>query len=196
MGKISDLLFPKENKFFFLLKFYKVINNNISNNELLKQLKEIERKGDKFTHEIIEMLNKTLITPIDREDIYQLTVLLDDILDILEEIATLLHIYNIEKPDEGILNLTDISFECIKEVDKAIMHLNNFGDIRKHIIHIHTIEKRGDKEYIKCLSQLFKTNTNIMDVIKLKDIYDHLESLIDKCKNVANVIDNIVVKHA
>jgi hypothetical protein len=208
MARILEWFLPKERKFFSLLAIqaenvlkgaellHFMVHNNIFDRETRKKIKEIESRGDDMTHEIIDMINKTFITPIDREDIHQLAVLMDDILDIAEETAILLHIYNISSVNEGILKLTDIGLECVKEVNKAVLHLDNFGDAKQHIISIHTIENKGDMEYNRCMSGLFRDSASAIDIIKLKDIYDHLESLIDKCESVANVIDNIVVKHA
>lgn len=208
MPNVMEWLLPKEKKFFSLLKvqadnvlkgaelFHSAVHRNDFGKEMREKIKDVETKGDNLTHQIIDMVNTTFITPIDREDIHQLTVLMDDILDLIEETMILMHIYRVKTGNDGMLKLNDIAFEAVKEVEKAVLHLDDFGNVKKHIINIHTIENKGDREHHLCISSLFADSATAIDIIKLKDIYDHLEWVIDKCESVSNVIDNIVVKNA
>jgi hypothetical protein len=201
-------IIPKENRFFELFK------NDISNivkgvtalREMIhdyenvkvksKKVDEFENAGDEITHEIMNLLSTTFVTPFDREDIYELVSQLDNILDLSEEVADTMFLYKIEKPTPELIEMSDVLVEACRELEKAIYELEKLKDLQHFWINIHTLENRGDKLYRKAISKLFSADANPIDVIKYKDVYRLTEAAIDKCEDVANIIENIVLKHA
>jgi len=212
MTNILHWLLPKEQKFFHMLKdqsvnvvkgaeeFKNLVDNydklsDSGKKDIVKKLKAIEHKGDNLAHKIIGILDKTFITPIDKEDIHRLALLLDDIIDFIYTISERMIIYKLKKLDKHINELVDIVFESVKKIDKAIFGVEKLKSMNQFYIDLHTLENEGDEVYHAALAQLFKKK-NVIEIIKLKDIYTYLEDIIDKCEDVANVIESIVVKHA
>lgn len=213
MPNIMHWLVPKEEKFFEMLneqaenvlesaKELKSFVNNYSkferNERKLKAnaIKQIEHKGDEITHKIIDGLNKTFITPIDKEDIHQMVVLLDDVIDLINAVALRFVLLGIERIDEHIIKLADIILGAVAELNKSIADLRKLKDMKEHYIKIHSLENEADDVYHRALEELFHFYKNSVDIIKYKEIYELLEKITDKCEDVANVIENIVVKHA
>ncbi|MFA5795003.1 MAG: DUF47 family protein [Candidatus Brocadiia bacterium] len=163
-------------------------------------LKDIEHQGDTFTHQTIEMLNKTFVTPIDREDIHQLITKLDDVLDLMDGASGRLALYKVEAitPEakdfaELLIKATDILAHAVT----CLRNLKNVKDMSAHCVNVHTIENDGDQLLRKAMSALFeKEKDNPINVIKWKEIYEDLETAIDYCEDVANVIESIVLKYS
>ena len=213
MANIMHWLVPKEQKFFEMLteqaenilEGAKELKNFVNNYQKFERserkaraqvIKNIEHKGDEITHKIIENLNKTFITPIDKEDIHQMAVLLDDIIDLINAVALRFVLLGIERIDDFIVRLVDIILNSATEVNKSIMDLRKLKDMREHYIKIHSLENEADDVYHEALSELFHFYKNSIDIIKYKEIYELLENVTDKCEEVTHVIENIVVKHA
>ena len=212
MINIFNWLLPKEEKFFHMLKeqssnvvngadeFKKLIDdyNKINDSErknFVKRIHDIEHKGDNLTHNIIGILDKTFITPIDKEDIYRLAMLLDDVIDAIYHTSERLIIFKISKIDIHIKNLTHVVLEITKKMDMGIAEISKLRDMNQFYIDVHTLENKGDDLYHSALATLFDKRSAV-DVIKYKEIYDFLEDVTNKCEDVANVIESIVVKHA
>jgi predicted phosphate transport protein (TIGR00153 family) len=166
--------------------------------EKAKLIKDIEHAGDMITHQTIEMLNKTFVTPIDREDIHQLVSKLDDILDLMDSAGSRLSLYKVESitPEaksfgELLIKATTIICEAIK----TMRNMQKHPEILKCCVDIHTIENEGDQLLREAMVNLFQTNDPIK-VIKWKEIYQNLETATDCCEDVANVIEGIVLKYA
>ena len=156
---------------------------------------EHEHVGDKIVHDIVRRLNKSFITPIDREDIYDLVATADEILDSIEEAAGLMIIYRIgeatdyaRRQAEVIAKATPILRECMDNLEKP-------KGLDERIIAVNSLENDGDRIEREAIASLFEGDTNCTDIIKWKDIYETLESAIDECEHVANVIESIVLKH-
>jgi predicted phosphate transport protein (TIGR00153 family) len=156
---------------------------------------EHEHVGDKMVHDIVRRLNKSFITPIDREDIYDLVATTDEILDNIEEAVGLFTIYRVAEPTtfarrqaEIIAKATPILRECMDNLEKP-------KGLDERIIAVNSLENDGDRVERQAIASLFEGDTNCMDIIKWKDIYETLESAIDECEHVANVIESIVLKH-
>ena len=211
MKKIIRWLFSKEEKFFEMLKeqaentlegakeLKSLINNydKLERNERKSKaqiIKNIEHKGDEITHKIIDKLNKTFITPIDKEDIHQMAVLLDDVIDLINAVAIRFIILGIERIDEYITKLVDIIYNAVSELSKSVSDLKNLKDMKEHYAKIHNFENEADDVYHEALSELFHFYKNSIDIIKYKEIYELLESITDKCEDVVHVVENIVVK--
>lgn len=212
MANIVHWLLPKEEKFFNMLQeqcsnvvdganeFKKLIDdyNKISysrKNDFIKRIVDIESKGDDLTHNILMMLDKTFITPIDKEDIHQLSVLLDDVIDLIHRTSQRFIIFKIVRIDTSIKNLTNTVLEIAKKIEQGIMEIGELKNMNEFYIDVHTIENNGDDLYRSALAKLFDKKDPI-EIIKYKEIYDFLEETIDKCEDIANVMESIVVKHA
>ncbi len=206
-------LVPKEEKFFEMLteqatnalEGAKELKNFVNNYEKLEKnerktrvqaIKNIEHKGDEITHKIMDNLNKTFITPIDKEDIHQMAVLLDDVIDLINAVALRFVLLGIERIDNYISKLVDITFNVVAELNKSILNLRKLKDMNEHYVKIHSLENEADDVYHEALSELFHYYKNSIDIIKYKEIYELLEEITDKCEEVTHVIENIVVKHA
>jgi len=161
-----------------------------------KEIYAMEHHGDEISHEIGKRLNTTFITPFDREDIHGLISRLDDILDLIEEVADTCILYNIEAPTETAHAQAEIITRQCEQLAEALTKLRSFKGLEQHWIEIHRLENEGDRIARQAVAELFKNGQDPMDVIKWKDVYALLEKAIDACEDAANVIERIVVKHA
>ncbi|MBI4713193.1 MAG: DUF47 domain-containing protein [Planctomycetes bacterium] len=166
--------------------------------EKVKVIKDIEHQGDLITHQTIEMLNKTFVTPIDREDIHELTTKLDDILDLMDGASGRLAIYKIgavtpeAKSFAGLLvRATDIIAQAVA----CLRRLNNCKEVNGYFVEIHTIENEGDQLFRRAMVNLFAGRDPI-NLIKWKEVYYDLETATDRCEDVANAIEGIIMKYA
>lgn len=213
MASIMHWLVPKEEKFFEMLSEQaenalegaKELKDFVSGYDKLEKsgrkaraqaIKGIEHKGDEITHKIIDRLNKTFITPIDKEDIHQMAVLLDDVIDLINAVALRFVLLGVERTDSHINKLVDIILACATELNKGILDLRKLKSMNDHYVKIHSLENEADDVYHEALSELFHYYKNSIDIIKYKEIYELLEKITDKCEEVTHVIENIVVKHA
>ncbi len=162
------------------------------------RIKEIEHKGDDLVHTIAEELNKTFVTPIDHDDMSRLTSRLDDVLDYIEAAAHRMWAYQVESVPPEMVNLTEVVLGSVKEVNHAVKDLRNFkrrNEILQHCIEINRWENVGDDITHEAVANLFKGN-DVVELIKLKEIYEHLEMATDKCEDVADVIKDIFIKNS
>lgn len=199
---------PKDQNFFLL--FAQLSKKVLEGSQLLwdlfehyedvekkcKRIKEVEHAADGITHEIFHRLNKTFITPLDREDIHALASGLDDILDGIEGIAARMVMFNISKPTKEAVELVDILHKAVEQIDKAVSNLQNVSDLIPFCIEINRMENMADEITRKMVSKLFDEEKNVIELLKWKEIYGRLESSADECEDVANIIENIVVKNA
>ncbi|MFH1231369.1 MAG: DUF47 domain-containing protein [Planctomycetota bacterium] len=161
-------------------------------------IKDIEHQGDIITHQTIEMLNKTFVTPIDREDIHKLITKLDDIIDLIDGASGRLSLYQIDKITSEAKSFGELLIKATDIIKHAIICLKNMKDSKNmntHCVDIHTIENEGDRLLRQAMTNLFTTSDPI-NVIKWKEIYHDLESATDRCEDVANAIEGIVLKYA
>jgi uncharacterized protein len=155
-----------------------------------------EQEGDRITHDIIQRLNQTFVTPIDREDIYALASQLDDIVDYIEEAADFLGLYRIEAPMAQAQELGRILREACRAVADAIPRLRGFQDVRHYTVEINRLENDGDRVIRAALAALFDDGgIDPMLVIRWKDIYERLEAAIDATETTANIIEGILIKN-
>jgi uncharacterized protein len=160
-------------------------------------IKEIEHQADTLTHRCIEELNKTFITPIDRVDIHQLIKQLDDILDSVDATSSRIALYELAEMRPEARQLAEVLLRAANEIEvalKGLRHLSNVGDIRERLIAIHQMENEGDAILRVALSRLFREANDPIMVIKWKEVFERLEHATDRCEDVANIIEKIVIE--
>ena len=161
-----------------------------------ENIKTIEHRGDNITHDLMTQLNKTFITPFDREDIHALASKIDDVLDLADAVAGRLIIYRVERIRPGVVDLARILALATGEMVAAVRVLEKQNDILKHCIEINRLENEGDRLCRTLIGRLFEEEKNPVEIIKWKEIIEVLETGIDKCEDVANVIESVVLKNA
>jgi predicted phosphate transport protein (TIGR00153 family) len=164
--------------------------------ELARDIVVCEQDGDRITREIINRLNQTFVTPIEREDIVELATGLDDVCDFIEEVSDYMGLYKIEAPMEQSQRLAHILVQASRQISEAMPLLRDFGDLAPHSDEIHRLENDGDRIVREAIAGLFDTGIDPMVVIRWKDIYERLEDAIDATERVANILSNIVLKNA
>jgi len=160
-------------------------------------IKTVEHEGDLITHQIVKQLNTTFITPLDREDIYALATRLDDVLDYIEAVAERLVVYRVKAPTSACRALADVIVRITSATDRAVKCLRTLDpDYHVHIMEVNRLENEADALLRDSLVALFEENADPIDVIKWKEIYETLETVTDRCEDVANVIEGIILKMA
>jgi hypothetical protein len=165
--------------------------------EKRKKIKQTEEVGDAWVQNIVKELNKTFITPIDREDISKLACSLDDILDNLEAVSERLVLYKVKKPPKYMIEFAQTLHKASKNIHEAISLLRDLKEadkIRICCAEVNALEKEGDRLLRKAMVDLFNGN-DAVEIIKMKELYDDLEAAIDRCEDVADVIGDILVKY-
>ena len=163
------------------------------------EIRRIEHQGDVIVHEIFKRLGASYVTPLDREDIHELAVGLDDVIDCIEATSDRMVIYKIESPTPEAVELARLVVEACKEVAGGVAELADLSDtekMRNYCVRIHELENQGDELLRQALAKLFDGGLSALDVIKWKEVYDMLEAAIDKCRDVADVLEAVVVKQA
>ncbi len=204
-------LIPKEEKFFELFeaqtahnvdaaKVFKQLTEKWAlDSDAFRRLQDIEHEADITTHEIYDRLNRTFITPFDREDIHALASEMDDVVDILQSIATRMQLYHVDHSSEDLKVLAEVLLSATENVRKAVIEMKNPEKTRRvqdYCIEVNRLENAGDRALEQALSKLFQGKPDPLEVIKWKEIYEGIEAAIDKCEDVANTIDSILVKQA
>jgi predicted phosphate transport protein (TIGR00153 family) len=164
--------------------------------ELARDILVCEQEGDRITGDLINRINQTFVTPIEREDIVELASALDDIVDLIEEVADFMGLYKIEAPMEQAQRLAHIILQSSRQIAEAMPLLRDFGDIQPYTAEIHRLENDGDRVVREATAALFDTGIDPMMVIRWKDIYERLEDGIDATERVANILSGIVIKNA
>jgi uncharacterized protein len=164
--------------------------------DLSREIVIAEQEGDKITHNIVQRLNSTFVTPIDREDIYNLATQMDDIVDFAEEAADFLGLYKIEAPMEQAQALTKVLVASCEQLAMGLEHLPEFKDLDKYWIEIHRLENDGDRISRDAVASLFSNGIDPMVVIRWKDIFAVLERAIDATETAAHILEGIVIKNS
>ena len=165
-------------------------------NQLAREILICEQEGDRITHDIIQRLNQTFVTPIDREDIYALAGALDDIVDYTEEVADYLGLYKIEAPMQQAQDLANVLHLASRQISEALPRLRGFKDLSHYTVEVNRLENDGDRIVREAIASLFDNGIDPMVVIRWKDIFERLESAIDATEHVANIIEGIVIKNS
>ena len=167
--------------------------------DLVKKIHDIEHKADNITHKIFTELSINFITPFDREDIHYLATSLDDIIDYIHGSSNRLVLYNVEKLSPAMVKLAEITLKQAQEIQIAISNMrsmNNVVRIREAIVRINSLENQADDVFDASIANLFLTQTNAVELIKEKELLANMETATDKCEDVANVIESIIIKYA
>jgi predicted phosphate transport protein (TIGR00153 family) len=203
--------FPRDFDFFKLFEeqvsyaveaarfFKEVVSKDGVNEDTLSKMAAIEHQGDDVAHAIIEQLNKTFITPIDREDIHALTMRLDDITDMLNTILSRMRVYNITVVDKNLVEFAAVIEESVQAVAQAVGGLRNIKNVKavfEACVEVNRLENVGDTMRDRMLMELFEKRKDPIEVIKWKDIYQDAETVLDVCEDVAHIVDSIMVKQA
>jgi predicted phosphate transport protein (TIGR00153 family) len=165
----------------------------------LRTISHLEHEGDTVTHEIIAMLHRTLITPFDREDIALLAHSLDDVTDFIEASVDAMILYKVNGPTDRAKELSDVMVDICKEVERAVTEIEqsiNLKKILNRCIEINRLENIADRIYRAALADLFSDQKDMAFIIKWREIYEYMESAIDSCEDVANVLEGVALKYA
>jgi predicted phosphate transport protein (TIGR00153 family) len=202
---------PKEQKFFDL---FEVSAKNITKaarelKELLDtwqfidsrvaEITELEHEGDSITHQIISLLHRTFVTPFDREDIALLAHTMDDVIDFVHATADAMFIYKITSPTQRAKELADIIVQAAVVAEKAVHSLrrkSEFKQILEHCVELNRLENMADRVYRAAIGELFEDTSDIAQIIKWREIYEHMESATDRAEDVADVLEGVALKNA
>ncbi len=161
----------------------------------VKRIKDIEHGCDEVTHNLTVKLNKSFITPFDREDIYTLSVALDDVIDYIDAAARAILMYDIREINEHTRGFSKVIQSLAFELHSAISMLEKPNDMNQHIVEIHRLENEADDIYFRAIGELFRNQTDAITLIKFKELYEILENATDRCESVANIVEGIILKH-
>jgi predicted phosphate transport protein (TIGR00153 family) len=160
------------------------------------EVKELENKGDDLTRQTIELLNTQYITPFDREDIYELAKVIDDVVDFIENASDLLGLYKVDRPMKEALEQCRVLVEAVEHLARALAELRSFRGAQRHLTEVKRLEDEGDRIVRDAIAGLFEDGeVDAVTVIRWKDIFEALEDAIDACETTADVVGNIVVKN-
>jgi predicted phosphate transport protein (TIGR00153 family) len=201
-------IIPREEKFFQLFAdmtanvaaaaelLARVLKSGEEMETAVQQLKQIERKGDEITHEVLMKLNQTFVTPLDREDIHRLASTLDDVLDFIYAAGERLVMYDIREIPVAASDLAAVIIRQCDEISRAVGKLEAHDQVLVHCREINRLENEADRIARSALAALFRSHTQPIELIKLKELIEMLETATDKAEDVANVMESIVLKNA
>jgi len=204
-------LIPREKKFFVL--FEQGTQNAVKIAQQLKDLvyiwenvkervgviNDLEHQGDAITHQIFEQLHRTMITPFDREDIALLAHSLDDVIDFIHAAADAMLLYKVERPTHRAKELVDIVVQAVAEVERAVSEIHDRIGRKKLLnrcVEINRLENIGDSVFREAMAELFDDSADFAGLIKWREIYKHMESVIDRCEDIANILEGVAIKYA
>lgn len=161
-----------------------------------ERIKSIEHACDELTHSVSTRLNKSFITPFDREDIYMLSSAFDDVVDLIDDAARAMVMYDVHESTDYARHLADVIQRMAMQLNEIVPMLKKANGISPRLVEIHRLENEGDDIYHTAIAELFHYEIDPLTVIKWKDIYEKLESTIDRCESVANIIESVIIKNA
>ncbi len=201
-------IFKRDEKFFkifgqmtvYILEAAEILGTMVKNPSadlapLALKIKDLEHKGDELTHTVIIELNKTFITPIDREDIHDLCAALDDVLDLIDSTSTRIVLFRITEPIRSVPEMVGVLLSQAREIGAAVSNLQDNDHVIERCIEINRLENDGDRLFQAAIAALFDEVKDPIDVIKRKEIIETLETATDKAEDVANVLESIIVKN-
>jgi uncharacterized protein len=168
------------------------------NEDKISQIKNLEHEGDNITHTLFTTLFQTFVTPLDREDIAGLASAIDEVLDYTDGIADRFLLFNIKRPTPHMIELSKILLAATQEIHFVvnILHkMRNASELITHCSNIKKYEQQADSIYRKAIAELFETNDNAIEIIKLKEVYENFESALDRCQDVSDIIEDIALKY-
>ncbi len=201
-------LLPREDEYFVLLSLMtekiqdgsnalvQMLQDKRENFEThTKRIKDIEHECDELSHKITVKLNKSFITPFDREDIFTLSVALDDVMDYIDAGARAILMYDIQEINDHAKHLAKVIQSLSIEVNAAVAMLRKPDGMNQNIVEIHRLENEADDVYFRAIGELFHNQTDPVTLIKWKELYEILENATDRCESVANIVESIILKH-
>jgi predicted phosphate transport protein (TIGR00153 family) len=206
--RLSQVIAPRDRHFFDLFEeaggnilraaglLEEMLRDFPERNELARDILICEQEGDRITHDIIQRLNQTFVTPLDREDIHELASALDDVVDYTEEVADYLGLYKIEAPMAQAQELARVLHEAARQISAAMPRLRGFKDLSHFTVEINRLENDGDRITREAIASLFDNGIDPMVVIRWKDIFERLEEAIDATETVANILEGVVIKNS
>ncbi len=204
-------LMPREGRFFEYFNEHaeqlvlgaielKALMSDISELQIrARNIESIENKADQITHQTVQLLHKTFITPLDRDEIHQLITTMDDILDLMEDASQCMFLYDIRTVTDEAKKLADICLSCTEKVKAAVTHLSNMGNAESILnlcTEIDKLEAIADQVMRSAMAKLFREEPDARHLFKMKEIYQLLEAVTDRCEDVANIIEGIVLENA
>jgi predicted phosphate transport protein (TIGR00153 family) len=166
-----------------------------SDGDLLREIKELEHEGDRLTRQLVELLNRTFVTPFDRDDIYQLASAIDDVCDHVDEAAGNIAGYGVTEIRPAAREQGQVILRSAQKLDEAVANLEGFRDASRQLHDLRDLEDEGDRLNRDAIAELFSSSDDAMDVIRWKDIHEQLEEAVDACENAADVLEAILVKN-
>src|ERR671923_916122 len=161
----------------------------------LRDIKELEHEGDRLTRELVDLLNRTFVTPFDRDDMYELSSALDDICDHIDEAAGNIAGYGVTEIRPAAKDQAQVILRSTEKLREAVERVDGFKDANRQLDELRDLEDEGDRLNREAVSELFKSNEDPMDVLRWKDIHEQLEEAVDACENAADVLEAILVKN-
>jgi uncharacterized protein len=206
MARLS--LVPQKREFFDLFNFAAANTVEISArlidllsefparaDDLMRDIKELEHAGDRTTHDLIDLINRTFVTPFDRDDMYRLATVLDDVCDHVDDSAEMVVGYGVREIRAQALDQAHVINRAATKLSEAIDRLEGFKDSRRQLIELRELEDEGDRLARAAISELFTGGADAVELIRWKDIHEQLEEAVDACENVADVLEAILVKN-
>ena len=164
--------------------------------QYVQRIKGIEHACDDLTHNVATRLNQSFITPFDREDIYMMSKALDDVVDLIDGIARAVMMYDIHETTEPAKQLAGVIQRMALQLHEVVSMLQKPKGVTERLVELHRLEHEGDDIYQRAVGALFHETRDPLTVIKWKDVYEKLESAIDRCEHVANIIEGVMIKHS
>lgn len=204
-------LIPREEKFFDLfiaqmenayqasVLLLDLLTNYTDLPKKVQVIKDLENDGDDLAHDIMERLNKTFITPIDREDIYAICVKLDDIIDYIDISASSFILYNVEHVRSEAINMAEVLMNCCQktlELVKVMSNIRNIEPMKKIWIEVNRLENVADGITNSAISRLFKEESNPVEILKWDKIFNRIENSVDRCEELVSIVESVATKHA
>jgi predicted phosphate transport protein (TIGR00153 family) len=163
--------------------------------ELVRQIKDREHEGDRLTHEVVDLLNRTFVTPFDRDDMYRLAAALDDVCDHVDEAADDIGLYGVKQIPEEARRQAEVILRSATKLGEAVQRLEGFKDSRQQLIDLRELEDEGDRLVRQAVAALFRSGQDPISIIRWKEIHEQLEEAVDACENAADVLEAILVKN-
>jgi predicted phosphate transport protein (TIGR00153 family) len=164
--------------------------------EYVQRIKSIEHACDDLTHNVSTRLNQSFITPFDREDIYMMSKALDDVVDLIDGAARAVVMYDIHETTEPAKQLAGVIQRMAMQLNEVVSILQKPKGVTERLVELHRLENEGDDIYHRAVAALFHDRGDPLEVLKWKDVYEKLEAAIDRCENVANIIEGVIIKHS
>ena len=208
MPGLLQRFMPRDGDFFVLFQkqaenivagaqaFTKMLEHYTGVPEQVQSIKAIEHQGDEITHQIFRKLNQTFITPFDREDMHELCGTMDDVIDLIDAAASRFVLYRVDSVRPGTIELSKVLAAATVELSSAIHSMESHDKALQHIIEINRLENESDRICRVLIAQLFEEEKESVQIIKWKEIFEVIETAVDKCEDVSNVIESVILKNA